>query len=873
MQRPQHLSRTSSSEPDSSSIDLKFPTIPVHGTPATWGSHSQLVKMNSNHDESGDETTSSLGDSSYDFVQDRSDVTSDDEDQDAMTESTTSSDEHAFEQVQPSSQEIEQRNPTEQRSQIQNTACMGTDQGSSAVNKTLSGADSSDTFAHLTSQSDNELIEFEEPSITNLNSSRFTEVSHTLKVFDAQNQSVESRSGPLEHLQGSFAVTVRQTMTSHSLRPKDGQYKIMYVGDVAMRESIVHKIGTALAAGLKTTKAELETPRSSKFNVVPISAFGEESSPDIVLIDSSGLELTVEDCNSAEFAQEDCGNDTLRLDLSGGITVHSRWNGSKFVLNDDWRLPDLAIFCLPDKDNISLRKARQFAKSFMCRHKVPSIAVSQSSTWESPVPGPITLDYLTPHICLESRKPSLVHAQVVRRYPIDLATFINIDAGQLNRNLASLAAASCYPKSQQREQLSTSKAKKFSSRDWSGQDLFESLVTDVRKDGIKGLNRYEYIAGFAVVLISLLGIVVGGLGLWELLGASRVSTSRVFPAGSPASDLRVSRVSTIPRSSLTSSSSFSVFTPIASSTPSISTHSSLPKSLSPKTDLASFLLDAYTLAPNKSEQFKVHVLGDSHIVLRLPHWFNRLRKSPKLLFKILRGGRELEFHTTTLFDGVFALQVPREDAYGIMKVEIWTESKPIVHETFDVDFGSPWLKMSGWKQTNRLLTERLRGDIHSVQISVSSVYDYTRAGLSIFMQQQRKSFDIRRSAGNFSKAKAIIANQTRNFQRTLSRSLFASKAAVTQKASPNFAKLTEDLAFYYHDNAYAISRRTRRLVRTLPKMVANTPVTNLGKFGRRHLRETQKRTLKLWWSLRGVPEQKRVQTGDSIDGNIKCCFS
>lgn len=63
--------------------------------------------------------------------------------------------------------------------------------------------------------------------------------------------------------------------------------------------------------------------------------------------------------------------------------------------------------------------------------KVLSITISQGSLWEKPVTEPTTLEYLAPHICLESRKSSLAQAQNIRRFPIDLATFLNIDTGQV----------------------------------------------------------------------------------------------------------------------------------------------------------------------------------------------------------------------------------------------------------------------------------------------------------------------------------------------------------------------------------------------------------------------------------------------------------
>lgn len=825
--------------------------------------------MTSAHDESGDDTTSSLGDSSYDFIHDRSDVTTDDEDQDAMTESTTSSDGHAFEQVHAPSQGSEQGGYVDRPSRGQMVTHPQNQQGSSDVEQVSSSHGLGQTITHLDPHPEHQPIEFDEPSITSLNSSRFTEVSHTLNIIEKQNPLHESYSNLLDRLQGHLAVTVRQTMTSHSLAPQNGQYKIMYVGDVMMKELIVQKIGTALAAGFKASKTDLETPRSSKFNIVPISAFGEESSPEVVLIDSSGLELTVEDCNSTELAREESENDSLRLHLSGGTVVHSSWDGAKFVISNDWKLPDVAVFCVPDNDNLSLRKTRQFARSFMSRHKVMSIVISQSPMWELPPSEPTTLDYLTPHICLESRKSSLVHYQIIRRYPIDLATFLDIDAGQLNRNLACLAVASRSPKSQQGYQNSNTRAKKLpSSSDWSVRGIIESIVADVQKDGLWGLNRYEYIAGLAVVLISLLGILVGALGLSELLGASRVSTSRVFPTHTGVLSIPSVLSTKTTASSTVSSPLPSVFAPTASSPLSTSAHVPSPRSLPTNTDIASFLLDAYTLAPNKSEQFKVHVLGDCHIVLRPPHWFNKMRKSPKLLFKILRGDTELEHQTTTLFDGVYALQVPREDAYGILNVEIWTESKPMVNESFEVDFGSSWLKVAGWKKATHVLSDSLRGGLHSVQTSLSTAYDHTKTGLSSFVQQQKKKLAFQNSEDNTilkarleaaAKTKEHIVAQTRDLQHTFSRGLHTTRRVASRQITRKLEEAADVLVLYARSKTSVVLYQARILTRTVSGANVKAIVTGAGDFRRKHLRETQKRALKAWWSLRGAPKQKKLK--------------
>ena len=57
----------------SPTIALKYPTVTVYGSPSSWLSQSQLVSMASNPDDiSGDDTSSSLGDSTYEFIDDKS---------------------------------------------------------------------------------------------------------------------------------------------------------------------------------------------------------------------------------------------------------------------------------------------------------------------------------------------------------------------------------------------------------------------------------------------------------------------------------------------------------------------------------------------------------------------------------------------------------------------------------------------------------------------------------------------------------------------------------------------------------------------------------------------------------------------------------
>ena len=869
MQRLQTVTHNSAPHPESLSAALKFPTIAVNGTPADWASHSQIVNMTSAHDESGDDTTSSLGDSSYDFVDDRSNITTDDEEQDAMTESTTSSNGNAFEPVHPHTPSSGQSDPVDRSAQSPTLPDIG-QQGKSSESEAPAGNPRSNPQEEhdLQSHLEHGPIEFDEPSVINLKSSRFTEVSHTLEIIDRQNRLDGYYHELLHHLQGHLAVTVRQTMTCHSFTPKDGQYKVMYVGDSGAREPIIEKIGAALASTLNYSTSDSERVRSSKFNIVPISAFGGESSPEVILIDSSGLELTVEDCVHASFTRKETGNDSLRLELSNQTIINSSWNGSNFAVSKNWRLPDVAIFFLPDNDNAVMKRTRQFARSFMSRHKVLSIIISQSPTWETSPTEPLTLDYLTPHICLESRKSNLIHAPIIRRFPVDLPTFLNIDAGQMNRNLACLAAAPGSSKSKSNPDLlahGESKSQAISNS-WFLREALEPWISAVQKDGLRALSRYEYIGLSAFISIFLLGILLCGFGLSVLLGASRVSTSRVFPSQTNipsrfgTSKTMSTPMSTVPLS-LPSSSS-------APRPPSwASTQVSPSKSLSINTDLASFLLDAYTLAPNKSEHFKVHVLGDCHIVLRPPHWFNKLKKSPKLLFKILRDQIELEHHTTTLFDGVYAVQIPREHAYGVLNLEVWTQSKPIVNENFEVDFGSSWLKVAGWRKAALMLSESIRRDLQSLQTSLSVVYDHAKTDVSTFMQQQRKKAIARRATDRdfldtnvkaAVRTKKLIVAQTKGLQRIAVKRFYTTRSAALTGIRRKAESLIKDIVHYTQGKTSTITRQARLLACSTRGLSVKAPIASVGDFRRRHLKETQKRALRVWWSLKGPPRQRKI---------------
>lgn len=831
--------------------------------------------MTCQHDENScDDTSSSLGDSSYDFVDDRSNVTTDDEDQDAMTESTTSSDMHDFDQ--PDVRQLHGRSG-DAGYQSSNSQGLQNPRGHSTYPQSDLPSSRQQSYQQApldqvpmkTLHQEQEVIEFVEPSVTNLNFSKPVEVSHTLQIIDDQDAAVSKfYLDMLARRSGKVAVTVRQTMASHGLQLRGRPYKILYVGDSSMRDVMVQKIATALAVSLNNNSSpNAENVRPSKFNVVPISAFGEETSPEVVLIDSSGLEMSVEECSSASFARKEGGNDTIRMRLSDGSTIVSSWSGSNFVVSNDWSIADLAVIWTSESDSVAVKQTRRIARSFMSRHAVQTIVVSEASHWEYHTDA-ITLDYLTPHIHVESLEPiGQNRTQSVRRLPIDLETFLKIDAGHMNRNLACLAAAHGISKGSASPKVA--KSRRSSHDRLSFHEIYDVFVTDIRNSGLKGLNRYEYMAGFVVMLMSVLSMVVVGFGLTGILGASRVSNSRVFPTSVVSNSVLSLSTSTIATAALLSSPSLSaVAASLASSTPA---RVSPIRSLSTDVDIASFLLDAYTLAPNKSDQFKVHVLGDYHIVLRPPHWFGKMKKAPKLLFKVTRGGNTLEHQISTLFDGVYALQIPREDSFGVLNVAVWTDSKPKIEESFEVDFGSSWFKIAGWEKASRFMTESIRNDLHLVQTGLRILYEQTRTGLYNSLQQQRAKVAAQREAEKAMlqshleaavKTKELVVAQTKGLLRSTSDTLLEIHAAASYTVRKHAENITKTLIVPGRNKSLMIWQQSRIILARKAARPNVRTLHGLGTFSQKHLRETQKKALQVLWKIGGAPKKTMKVTGE-----------
>lgn len=821
-----------------------------HKTPTLdqWLSHSVIVPMASGPEDSFvDDTSSSLGDSTYDFLDDKSAFTTDDEDASNLTKSTTSNDAQEFDIPA-----IEQS---------QNTAHTVRPSHDTASPKQNDAAPKEDDQRII--DDDHTDIKLDEPLRFSANIARSVEGSHTLRIFDEvevkEMKNIVGTQAPLSQLK----ATVRQTMAGNTMSLR-GPFKLLYIGENAAKDTIVQKIGSALTASLGSSMSRLEMPGSSRFSVVPISSFGETRAPEVLLVDSLGIEIRVDHCASATFARKEDSNDSISLRLSNGMLLTSTWSlhESKFIISADspgWELPQLAVFYLSDTETMEAKQTRRFARSFLSRHKVSCLVITQSQLWSRSTEA-MTLDHLTPHLCLETSGLDNVRPRIIKRLPIDLATFVNLDAVQVNRNLAYLAEASSSAETKFKD-LPIPKddnVKRELIADETGRCSIKAAGTKYSGWVDSILETIHPLVESPISALFLLTLAFSCLGLvpYFAYSGSAISNAPVFQPV-PISTLEHLRTAAKSKAVQAESAHLASTTPMRAALPSLEAASHA------NTDLASFLLDSHALTPNNSAKFKVHVVGEHHVVLRPPHWFMRYRKAPKLVFNITRKDKSVEHELSMLFDGVYALKISREDAHGLLDVSVRTTSKPKINETFQVDFGNSWLCIDGWKDVARTVSHSIRKDLQLVQTGLSILRAQTNTGIQTYTRDVvGKMHSVRRDLINARDTALdrtaittdLMLAQTKGLSRLLSSKFNYKGAVLTKQLSLHTRQVRSDLRQYAGSKAAALKQNIKIFSRAIKSINIKAVGQSVQQLRQDQLRSTQKKALKAWWKIAGVPQ-------------------
>jgi hypothetical protein len=536
-------------------------------------------------------------------------------------------------------------------------------------------------------------IEFEEPTTESWPEAGQIDVKHTLRIFnEAEAQDI------LETIQPTTATTqlvgtVRMSMSRTSLE-LDRPFRVFYVGDSKARDDILVKIASALLAGLDPSSGYRDI-ESSRYHVLP-QHYGPGAPPggaDLVPIQKT--QIIVDEIRSAYYKDE--YQSEIGVSLKNGSHYVSRRKGSSYEITSttQYMVPDIALLYISGNDSPIQRQILHCAHKFMLRHHITPMVISDEISWASPF-STVPLKRHSLHMCIESKASETQESRVLRRLPVDFATFEKLDSKQLNKNLACLIdpallnAAAVVPRTPSLTNLE------------SGPSVSGDVEKNLSKSTVVGgIPWYGYTAPLRQIMTVALGFVICGLCYAACRAGILMASSYLAAHGELVAPSVVLVPATSPIGPLKSSVALTS-TPVALTSTQVATADiSLPKSLA--TVAPGSLGDLLShpnneMLVNKSDKFQVQVIGDCHMIIKAPAKLKVKRRDPSFKISVTRGNELLDnLSLSKLFDGVYTVQIDREDAYGLLNVTI-TMAKAGINEVHEVDFGTPWLKAAGWKK-------------------------------------------------------------------------------------------------------------------------------------------------------------------------------
>ena len=543
-----------------------------------------------------------------------------------------------------------------------------------------------------------EQVVFEEPE--DFVGEQISVSSRVIEFNEADSMDISQHLRVDEPPPAKLFATVRQSMSKHQLVMEE-PFRILYIGATSAKDEITTKLGGALAVPVTestSSSCSWESAKGSRFNVIPVSSFGaRSSSPEVELVESFGVEMAVDVCTAARASKRESRPDALSLTLNGNQSVSSSYgdNGPQLE-SPGWKLPHLAVVFCSEDDNSQRRSTRVSARAFMARHSVPTLVISQDPLYHR-VTENYTLDTRSVHMCLESQSDSKYGHLVHKRLPIDLNTFLNLDVRQMNRNLACLTGIS--PKSDRenvpipvgglRTSVSSIASTNTLLRDVEKAPQQPTLNASSSLYWVRDQKREDLWKVF----------LVGWIFVCGLAGATFAIACMKFKSPMAADEALAPLVKAVTQITSTSTVISPTTVSIITSLSTAVQHSSsitTTSSCGSKNDISSLVFDPSSLTLNQSDQFAVRVIGDNHLIIRPPQKYLLLRKPPTLFVEATRGGEEISSELSKPLEGVYTLELDSEEAWGLVKISISTRSAPLISETLEVDFGSPWLKLSGW---------------------------------------------------------------------------------------------------------------------------------------------------------------------------------
>ncbi|KAI9750657.1 MAG: hypothetical protein M4579_006370 [Chaenotheca gracillima] len=694
------------------------------------------------------------------------------------------------------------------------------------------------------------LIEFKEPSFW----ADQVAVTHTIRSFGPRDAPpVLLETGWLQSFD-RIALTVRQTMSKESLALEE-PFRVLYHGDSRGKERIMDKVARSLAVPVLET-AKTPHARQRRFNVVPVSDFYGKQTPEVTLVPSSGINLCFDECTDAKGGQNAYSD--LSMLINNEFWYSSFGNplsaGHHSLSRSDWKLPHIAILFSTEHDDAPALENRERVKLFMARHSVPNITICEDSFLEGHMGYP-EQDAPGLHMCLESRSLIRPTHTIIRRMPIDLATFESIDERQMNRNFAYLTGL--YPgRSVAGQMTSFSPESPTDAQRYQGSDI-EALIRTgfIRTPKISWDKLYIPRTRRAISWISLTALLILLLPqlfshLYEFSYPSRRTLGMGnYPHGDDAACKSTGMVFETPAPSAATSP------PTVRAKPSTTASKQTPERVVENSKLDPFGIDAGNPIDftNESNDFKLQLVGCCHLIMKPPRRITAVKKAPTIFVQMSREDTMIDTALTKLFDGVYEISLTPEDAYDGLIVRVWTTSKPVFDQTFYLEFGIPSSKFLGWKSRAKIFSKQFKKNAHT---TVAKILKEAGKELEILVHETRTAATAtRHEAQKFREFSLRRTESTRH--------RFTTRVqALSKEASILGANWSKELALRSHAVSTVVYNRTLELYKARASRPPLKEWLDLSRFRESpslSLLTYQRKARDIWRTTLKTIEQARVE--------------
>ncbi len=514
---------------------------------------------------------------------------------------------------------------------------------------------------------------------------------HAIRELTEEESAAIAQHLDLPDAPKCLVASIRQTMSQSYLSTRE-PLRMLYVGRADAQRSIVLKICNAIWASPKNGSNDQDyfsRHREGVYNIVPISSFGP--APELDLMEASRYQIKVEHCTGVDEIIYKGGafppETVYSITVDQEKTYQSFFCPSGSVVQPRWEMPHIAVFYCSELDEPGADRTRHIAWSFMKRHGVPCIFIADQQSFHGQTWAKY-IDEHTVHLCLESRDPERPMAP--QRFPIDFASFAEIDTRQMNRNLAYLTGLS-----------SPDDTFDGGSKASTVELLVKSRKTPKQSWPWNSTTRCPTLGRWLPAIIPVLIAVIGPYFLAALIGLARLGNDLSPVQLSSPGSVCVSPVTGFTTSdapAATTSTKTIVVNVTSTKTVQVSQTRPSTSTLASVLSFAGFLSDKPSAVPADIEVktppnsaktvCSVRVYGPTEFLVEIPSRNKVVWLAQGAIdITVRRHDDTIKSRISSVDEGVL-VELNSKDAYGVLNVSVATSRRPKINETFQVDFGT-----------------------------------------------------------------------------------------------------------------------------------------------------------------------------------------